>query len=976
MKLLKYCLGLLLLFVACKEHIDVPPVPSEDTDSYVGIYNEIYLEQETSDFREPQAVMRIKTSSGDVIERDVIHHRQDGKSLFSLDVGLKSGDYRLLELVYEKQNSQNAAKLDTLVYGLGCAIDVSEDGVQVTSSFSSEVRFSGSGTIEDPYVVSSIDHLVKLCNIANGENRNRRLKHSTCFRQDADIEMYSTCINIDMAEGWLPIGNAPETAFPSIYNGAGYSIKGLWINRVNTVASGLFGYVAGATIDSVVMSNASVNGGCGTAALVGVVTTAGDERQATQITNSRVVNSNISGISGGAATGALVGNVDQYVPFTMLRCTADDSTTVRGSYGVGGLVGLSSIFSLTLIADSYNEAPVFAEYSGAGGIVGSADTLYVTSCVNKAEITGGMLYKSGDADNAAIGAGGIAGGSGISFLTSCRNVSNVSGYEGVGGLIGSTRIKGSETDAYVYNNTLLQGCSNTCELVSGQRFVGGLCGEAQFGCFSVYNTASVESSDSYAGGIVGTSSISAIHNALNMGSVDAVSYSSGIVAKTTFGAIALNRNFGTISGNGKCVAGIAGLAGNSTVIHYCSNYGDIINKKQDVTGGIVGEIGDPRDWSARNTTDCVMGGEHLVKSVSGPVIAFIKNAIKDAGLLTEVGTFVGITESGENTVDEVLLPINAIASENSDNEYYSAEDMTKLMLELENQAKADMATVASEMVELQNTAIASIPKSSFDNHLAGKTVIDKTTSIAELCGQDENTGKEFQVTINEKREERYKDIESAKATEAIAHKVLNGVCIAVSLTVLVAASGGTTLGLVAATAINAAVGGANSISKSVDEFTENAAIVSQCVNMGTIRVDGSYNALVGGIVGHLQESCQLKECLNCGGLMGTNVGSGGICGEYGSNSEFLNCLNIEGGWEWPIYDDKTLATFVTSENNYYVYPEVEKTTAGTHLTTEQVCNANSYANWSIGTEYNSLWTIPDPGKIYPVPYQTEMLIEE
>ena len=150
---------------------------------------------------------------------------------------------------------------------------------------------------------------------------------------------------------------------------------------------------------------------------------------------------------------------------------------------------------------------------------------------------------------------------------------------------------------------------------------------------------------------MGNTAIAVFHNALNTGTVSANSYCSGIMGKTTFGVIALNRNFGTVNGNGKYVAGIVGLSGNNTMIHYCANYGDINNDKDDITAGIIGEVGDPREWSGWDITECVLGSIELVLAVAGPVIAVAGNAAEGVA-----ETLLEIAEIGEKIVDIALIP--------------------------------------------------------------------------------------------------------------------------------------------------------------------------------------------------------------------------------------------------------------------------------------------------------------------------------
>ena len=110
-----------------------------------------------------------------------------------------------------------------------------------------------------------------------------------------------------------------------------------------------------------------------------------------------------------------------------------------------------------------------------------------------------------------------------------------------------------------------------------------------------------------------------LHNAINTGAVEGTDYVSGIIGKTGFGSVALNHNYGNISASGSHTAGILGLGGNNTIIHYCGNFGDISNPSGKYIGGIVGEIGDPRKWTAMNIAECVVGSIEIIMSVASSV---------------------------------------------------------------------------------------------------------------------------------------------------------------------------------------------------------------------------------------------------------------------------------------------------------------------------------------------------------------------
>lgn len=190
-----------------------------------------------------------------------------------------------------------------------------------------------------------------------------------------------------------------------------------------------------------------------------------------------------------------------------------------------------------MIEECENDGDVTSEYTGAGGLAGSVDTLIIASCENRGHIKGSISYQEGDENNGGYGTGGIVGGSGISYIYTCFNTGDVEGSIGVGGIIGSTRLG---TEELTFNNTLLKVCSNAGK-ISGKLSVGGLCGEAQFGGVSVYNTGDVSATGDAAcvGGIAGNTSIAVVHDALNTGKICSYSmgHAGGVLGKTAWGAI-------------------------------------------------------------------------------------------------------------------------------------------------------------------------------------------------------------------------------------------------------------------------------------------------------------------------------------------------------------------------------------------------------------------------------------------------------
>jgi hypothetical protein len=158
--------------------------------------------------------------------------------------------------------------------------------------------------------------------------------------------------------GWQPIGgysnsNLPAGAirvFEGTFDGQGYQIRDLFINRPDERSVGLFGAVDG-----------SKQVGSGVVANVGVVNAT---------------------VTGGSYVGALVAYITHLlaVPGTVRNCYATGS--VAGNLSVGGLVGLN----MGTVSDSYYSGNVIG-LTNVGGLVGFNDDT-VSSCYSSAWVTG------------------------------------------------------------------------------------------------------------------------------------------------------------------------------------------------------------------------------------------------------------------------------------------------------------------------------------------------------------------------------------------------------------------------------------------------------------------------------------------------------------------------------------------------------------------------------------------------------------
>ncbi|MBS3817339.1 MAG: hypothetical protein KGY76_07235, partial [Candidatus Thermoplasmatota archaeon] len=240
---------------------------------------------------------------------------------------------------------------------------------------------------------------------------------------------------VDTEEGWDPIGNQDDQ-FTGTFDGQGYKIKGLYINRSDENYVGLYGVSEG-KIENVDFVDANITAN----EYVGVVAGRND---------GYVLNSSATGdvvIDCFSDVGVLVGEN---------RGTVNNSYAtgnVSGAkYEMGGLVGYN--YGGT-VSNSYATGNVSGNDMGndmVGGLVGESNG----GTISNSYATGNV---SGTDD-----VGGLVGYSSDSTIYGSYATGNVSGDSLVGGLVGLNQ-EGSVNNSYATGE------------VSGNKYVGGLVGE-------------------------------------------------------------------------------------------------------------------------------------------------------------------------------------------------------------------------------------------------------------------------------------------------------------------------------------------------------------------------------------------------------------------------------------------------------------------------------------------------------------------
>ncbi len=283
----------------------------------------------------------------------------------------------------------------------------------------------------------------ELNNIRNDLSGKYVLTADILFTKE-DFEAGGDFHNID--RDWLPIGKDKKEPFCGVFDGNGFSIKGLQVihSDSKTHYAGLFGYVKGAVIKNLTMNDCTVNVGISSSkeeATVAVGTVAGFAEDST-ITNCYSTSYLKTHASGG-----------------------DTFYDKPYSYG-GGIVG---IIKNTVLRGCSNVGEVSAKSTTnskrtsvcIGGVVGYIyPSSTVEYCFNAGTVSADVKTE-GIKSNGLAYTGGIAGCSYESNISACRNDGTVNAFVDSNEYPASTYSGGIV--AYLSNGSISQ-CCNSADL--------------------------------------------------------------------------------------------------------------------------------------------------------------------------------------------------------------------------------------------------------------------------------------------------------------------------------------------------------------------------------------------------------------------------------------------------------------------------------------------------------------------------------
>ncbi|MFM7155672.1 MAG: beta strand repeat-containing protein, partial [Bacteroidota bacterium] len=350
----------------------------------------------------------------------------------------------------------------------------------------------GAGTSVSPYQVNTLAHLNTIAGNSSYWDKY--------FIQTANIDASSTSTQ-NSGAGFLGIGTISNT-FIGSYDGQGYSITGLVMNRPTTNYTGMFNYVhLGAVVKNLNLVNARITG----LDFVGGITGYADQ-------NTTLLNLTVdaqSTVTGDDYVGGIAGEARNA---TLTGCIS--AATVSGTSAVGGVAGECwNDSNPKIISGCSSSGTVSATCCDLGGLVGINSGQTITNCYSSATVNctgttstnvGGLIgvtygpvslcYSTGSVTSTTKDVGGLIGEIGVNgSAEKCYTRATVeSTQDNVGGLVGQAN--GNVTNCFAVAN------------VKAAYDVGGLVGVTRGTCIVSFSYAAsrvVNTTDNNTGGIIG-----------------------------------------------------------------------------------------------------------------------------------------------------------------------------------------------------------------------------------------------------------------------------------------------------------------------------------------------------------------------------------------------------------------------------------------------------------------------------------------
>ncbi len=332
--------------------------------------------------------------------------------------------------------------------------------------------FEGDGTVESPYLISSLDHLILLSDKVNSDDNYVGVYGTQKYTRTYIGKHFALTSDIDM-KGYAfdAIGKTWNQRFAGSLDGRGHTIRGLNVNSGADAYAGLFGIcdtttvIKNIVIEQPVVSSQYLSAGPVAAWCIG------------SLENITVNKPSVSG----ARTGT--GGVAGIVSGSMSECRVTGGT-VAGTGFLGGVVGEvhGGMNNCSAVGTTVH---IMGDNSPAGGVAGNildadASNLYFSGLITYANLQN---------DNGQI-IGGVVGTLQNVALRNSFSSGVVRGYSSqsqVGGVVG------------ILSSGVVENCYSSGVVHCFTRMGGGIIGQIQLGSSKItpkvincYTSASVE----------------------------------------------------------------------------------------------------------------------------------------------------------------------------------------------------------------------------------------------------------------------------------------------------------------------------------------------------------------------------------------------------------------------------------------------------------------------------------------------------
>jgi hypothetical protein len=386
-----------------------------------------------------------------------------------------------------------------------------------------------------PMIDSNTNGYIEIHSCEQLQNISNNLSANYELMNNIDCSATRTWNN---GEGFEPIGSETSN-FIGKFNGNGFNISELYINRTNLNVVGLFGVLFEAEVGNFSIINANIFGQ-NAGAVAGVMYQ--DASKNTYLYNIFVINSNIYCYGQNSACGGVTGGT------SIAGAVVDSCSFIGGAVsGMEGTIGgIAGYYERSLIINSYFDGMVSGgPDSAVGGIVGASFGTY---------------------DVKAIISGSSARG-------------DIIGYSSVGGLIGSVSADTIISDSDFIGNVIGEGS-----------YVAGIVGWANQLVLSNSFFSGVVSGGNSVGGLLGMGDTIIINNSYSLGNVNGGNNVGGLVggADSMGFNVSINNSYslGNVNG-GNNVGGLMGYSYVHTILSNSYSRGNITGI--DAVGGLIGK---------------------------------------------------------------------------------------------------------------------------------------------------------------------------------------------------------------------------------------------------------------------------------------------------------------------------------------------------------------------------------------------------